>query len=384
MRYKRASFLWAAGLMLVAGAAAAQGAGASAADKERARDLANKAYQRFEAGDYQGAVDAMTEAQKYARPPTFVRFLGQALEKLGRLVSAEGLYREVAEMKLPASAPAPWKKAQSDARKDLAAVGKRIPTLEIVVAGAGAGTGAEAGSGAGAGTLVVRIDGKVVATEQVGRAVKVDPGRHTVVVEAAGRAPVTREVVLKEGAAEKLRVELAPLPEPKGIPSVSPGPSVAPVSPGSPGSTPGSAGPAGAAATAPMPAPSSVAAGVGAPSTASSWLPVAGYGALGVGVAGLAMGAITGGIVLGEVETLRSSSGPCTADLKVCAGPAKEGVEEVRTLGKVSTAGFVIGGVGAAVGIVLLVLPASRKKAPSTPSVGIAVSGSGVVVSGGF
>lgn len=383
MRYKRASFLLAASLTLAAGVASAQGAGAPASDKDRARDLANKAYQRFEAGDYQGAADAMIEAQKFARPPTFVRFLGQALEKLGKLVSAEGLYREVAELKLATSAPAPWKKAQSDSRKDLAALGKRIPTLEIVVsgAGAGAGTGAGAGAEAGAGTLVVRIDGKVLATEQVGRAVKLDPGKHTVAIEAAGRQPVAREVVLKEGATEKLRVELAPLPEPKGIPSVSPGPSVSPVS------TPGVAGAGGATASpvSAMSAPSSSgASGAGAPSTASSWLPVGGYVALGVGVAGLAVGAVAGGIVVGEVETLRSDSGPCTQDLKVCAGPAKEGVEEVRTLGKVSTAGFVIGGVGAALGIVLLVLPASRKKANSTPAVGIAVSGSGVVVSGGF
>lgn len=352
----RTRFFWLVSLMLLAPAASAQAPAGGGADPTAvAKEWANKAHERFEAGDYQGALDAMMEAQKHARPPTFVRFLAQVHEKLGKLLEAQRLYREVAETPLQPGAPAPFKKAQAEAKKDLASITKRIPRLVLTV------------TGADQVNRSVYIDGKAHSSDDLARGVPLDPGKRSLVVEAAGRDRVTRDVVLEEGATEKVNIDVPPprSPQPTTALSVSPPPTTT-ARAGLPGST-SPLGPSAHSSAAPSPPP-------------PMWLSVGKFAALGLGVAGLTVGAVTAGLVLGEVETLRS--GPCSPDLERCNESDKEGVEEVRTLANVSTAGFVAGGVLAAAGIILLVLPPPGKK--NTPSVGVAVNGAGLAVVGGF
>src|SRR5262245_46396294 len=104
--------------------------------KDAARSLAATGKQRFEAGDYAGAIEALRDAAKYFRAPTIMRMLALSHEKLGHLVEARDLYKQAAEEKLPAGARPELKKAQETARKSLESIEPRIPRLKITLANA--------------------------------------------------------------------------------------------------------------------------------------------------------------------------------------------------------------------------------------------------------
>jgi len=70
----------------------------------------------------------------------------------------------------------------------------------------------------------IRVDDALTSESSVASPVALEPGRHVVVVTAAGVAPYRSEVVLSEGAEASLPVSLAPLPSglaPGGAPGES-------------------------------------------------------------------------------------------------------------------------------------------------------------------
>lgn len=82
---------------------------------------------------------------------------------------------------------------------------------------------------------------------------------------------------------------------------------------------------------------------------------------LGVGAVGLGVGAVTGALSMAKVSDVRSR---CPDDR--CLSAYRPEADEARTLGHVSTAAFVVGGVAAAAGVVLLVLrPGGATGAPT-------------------
>ncbi len=328
MRRATARFLWTACILSLSVNALAQGSPPPDGNKELAREWANKAKERYDAGDYQGAIDGIREAEKHARPPTFTRLSALAHERLGKLVEAQRLHQSVADLTLAKDAPEAWVNAKAASETDLKALALRIPKLEIVV------------SGASAPDLELTLDGAPFDIGQLGRAVPQNPGVHTVVVRGRGRAPVTRSVELREGATE--RVEIA-VPAPSRPP---PGPKALPPSSSPPGS------------------------GVAVP-------PALRIVAFGVGGAGLIAGAVTGGLVLGEMGKL--GDGSCIVEIKKCDAGSKAGVESLGLLADISTASFIAGGVFVAAGVVLSVLPGKKQ-----PSVGVAVSPSSLSVWGDF
>jgi hypothetical protein len=91
--------------------------------------------------------------------------------------------------------------------------------------------------------------------------------------------------------------------------------------------------------------------------------------AFGVGGAGLLLGVITGGIALGDHGSLSSkaSGGSVPAT-------SQGDLNSYHTMGAVSTVGFVVAGVGAAAGVVLL-LTAPKETTGSgfhvTPTIGL-------------
>jgi len=178
----------------------------------------------------------------------------------------------------------------------------------------------DAAGGSGA-TLV--IDGKPAA---FGTPVRLNPGNHQVVAMSAGESQ-KQEVSLAEGQAENLRFEF-------GVDQVT-----------------GADNDTGASYVAP---------GI----------------AFGVGGVGLLIGAVAGGIFIGRADEHKeacSDDGVCPPEL------AAEG-EEIRTLGDVSTAGFVIGGVGLVTGTVLMIVtstdsggePAALRLGPTGASLTVA------------
>jgi hypothetical protein len=88
--------------------------------------------------------------------------------------------------------------------------------------------------------------------------------------------------------------------------------------------------------------------------------------ALGVGGAGLIVGAITGGIAVGDHSNLSSACSGGT-----CPPSQSSNLSSYHTMGVISDVGFIVGGVGVAAGVVLLLLPSHGDSAP--PAAGLHV-----------
>jgi hypothetical protein len=71
------------------------------------------------------------------------------------------------------------------------------------------------------------------------------------------------------------------------------------------------------------------------------------WAGLGVGVVGLGVGTVTGILALGKSSTVKNECSGTTCPLS-----AKNDVDSGRTVATISTIGFVVGGVGAAVAAV--------------------------------
>jgi hypothetical protein len=135
-----------------------------------------------------------------------------------------------------------------------------------------------------------------------------DPGDHLVVAESSGYERKERRITLEEGEHELVKLKL----------TKKAAPVVAPVEPKSSGSV----------------VPAAI--------------------AFGVGAAGLALGAVYGVFAFNETSNVEANckDGRCPPD-------QAEALDIAKANGTVSTVGFVVGGVGVATGIVLLIVRSS-------------------------
>ncbi|APR75960.1 Hypothetical protein A7982_01307 [Minicystis rosea] len=183
-------------------------------------------------------------------------------------------------------------------------------------------------SSAPPGLKVIR-DGQESPAAALGAPMALEPGPHEVIVSAPGHRTETRSVSLEEGKSTNLEISLTPdLP----------------------------------------------------PAPARTWLRPTGATFAAIGAAGLAVGAATGIVSLNKVSAVKASCGGTR-----CIGPnqaAQDDVSAATTLGNVSTAGFIAGGVLAAAGIVLLALPAGGP--PKSATVGASFGLGSIEVHGRF
>jgi hypothetical protein len=95
--------------------------------------------------------------------------------------------------------------------------------------------------------------------------------------------------------------------------------------------------------------------------------------ALGVGGAGLVLGAVTGGLAIGKHGALKEACGDGP-----CAASQQGNVDAYHLMGTLSTVGFIVGGASAATGVILL-LTAPRaqpvNQAKLTPVIGLGYLG---------
>lgn len=264
-------------------------------NKAEARKLGTEAGQLLDTKRYAEALERVEQAEALYHAPTHLQMKGEALEGLGRLAEALAVYRQLMAEPLADGAAAAFVRAQQFARERARELSGRVPTLEVRVAGAPAHA------------VEATVDGRPIAVGG-GEGVRVDTGSHTVVVTADGFESVEREITLLEGDAGLLDIEL----EPSGAAASE------------------DEGDEDTADAAP---------GIYLP----PWI------AFGVGGAGLLVGTITGVLSISKVGDLdeKCPDYRCT--------PAEQSlIDEAGTLGNVSTVGFVIGGVGVAAGVVLL------------------------------
>lgn len=278
---------------------------ASDADIAQARQLGGQAQQAYEAGKYDESEKLWTAATKlYPKAPTLGLGLARAATKNGHVVLAQENYNKIIREWGPVAAPPqPFKDALEAARAEVGAVSARVASVTIVVEG-------------GAPSPIVTIDGQPVPSAALGLKRPVDGGAHKVHAEAAGYKAADTTFTVAEGGSADAKLKLEKNPD-------------APIANnGTPGGT-----------TEPPPAAGS--GGGGSTKTLA-------YVAFGVGGAGLLVGAITGIVAIGKHGDLKDK---CPD--KTCPADQQDAVDSYKTMGTISTIGFIVGGVGVAASAVL-------------------------------
>jgi hypothetical protein len=304
----------------------------SDSDKEAVRALSNQAAQEFNQNQFEAARGKFLSAYLIARVPRLAVWEARAEEKLGHLVAAYEMYRQALSLQ-PNEL---WQgdlqqQAQRDAQQELDALLPRMPRVTIAV------------EGATPEAVAVNIDDVAVPSALVGLERLIDPGQHTIAGKR-GDDLVSETVQIAER--DKKHVVLR----------FGPGAMVGPGQPspaGSDGSVPNQTQQATLARGNASSAPDSS-------SKRDDTLRTAGWVALGVGAAGVALGAITGIYVAAKHGDL---SDQCPIN-NTCDQSLESQVNTYHTMRTLSTVGFIVGGIGAAAGVTLLLTtPKSESKA---------------------
>lgn len=322
-------------LVMAVGSFVPATAWAQDADIAQARQLGQQAQAAFEAGNYAESEKLWAAAAKlYSAAPTLTLGLARAQVKLGKFVAAQESYnRIIREWSSVASPPPAFKDALESAKTEVTAVSSKIASVVVTVEGPAA--------------PVVTIDGQTVPPAALGLKRPVDPGTHTVKASADGFKPTEATFHVAEGgsADAKLKMEksadgaVAAVPAPVGSPTGS-----SPTEPGPEGSSKGGS---------------------------SKTLALVAFG---VGGAGLVVGSITGILAIGKHGDLKDKcpDGSCPAT-------EQSTVDSYKTMGTISTIGFIVAGVGGIAGAVLL-FTAPKETASSGRSRFATVPAKGVIM----
>lgn len=162
-------------------------------DRAAARAAADAGVDAYEAGRYVEAVDLFGRAEQLVHAPTHLLFIARSLTKLGRFVEARENYLKIGRERLAPNAPPAFRRAQSDAETELSQIQGRIGTVTIAVQGDTSGA-----------ELI--MDHAVLSAAVIGIPFPVDPGSHVFQVRAG--SDVSPEVTVKVGEGERQSVNL--------------------------------------------------------------------------------------------------------------------------------------------------------------------------------
>ncbi|HMJ12019.1 MAG TPA: hypothetical protein VK524_11430 [Polyangiaceae bacterium] len=299
-------------------------------DEERsgARAAATQGAEAYNEKRYSEAVDLFSRAESLVHSPLHLMYMARSLEKLGKLVRARELYLKVTREQIPANAPPAFSRAQADAQTELSALEPRLPYITVQV------------EGAGAAPVTVLMDGIKVPPALVGLPRPVDPGDHKIIAQAEGLQSNEASVKVDEGKREIVTLTLQPA---------------------------GSAAAPTAAAEAPpetMPGAAPIGVDTNMSTGGSNGLKIGGFVALGVGVVGLGAGTF---FLLQKSSKQSDADDLCTLPGGGCPASAREEIEQLdddaKSAGTLSAVGFIVGGVGVATGVTLLIL-SGKSSAP--------------------
>lgn len=168
----------------------------SATARDKARPVAAKALTDYDEGRYTDALAGFQQADSIYPAPQYRAYIARSYAKLGQLVAAARTYNSVLSMPAPSDAAPAFQVAQMTAQAELADLQKRLPTLSVVVGG-------PSPSDAHA-----TLDGQPLDLSGTAP-IPVDPGTHTVNVQANGFEPVNQTVYLSEGHTASLNLVLS-------------------------------------------------------------------------------------------------------------------------------------------------------------------------------
>ena len=299
--------------LLASGAASAD----DATDIAAARSLGQDGVVLADQGKCAAAIEKLERAEKLHHAPTTALRLAECEIDVGRIVSGTERLERLLREPQPASAPPAFVAAVAKADKVLAAARPRIASLRIGVVGPKASV------------VTVAVDNEPVPSVLIDGDRPTDPGPRHLTAIAKGWLPAASNVTLKEGETSSVTLTLQRDPNFHEAPPVVVGEL--------PGPEGGRRGP-----------------------NLLAWT------ALGVGVVGLAVGAIGGGITASKTSSL---DGQCVN--KACPPSAQSDIDAASTWSTVSTVGFIVGGAAVATSVVLFVIgrPQSAQRAKTTPSV---------------
>jgi hypothetical protein len=269
--------------------------------QKKADELFTKANQLADHGNFAEACPRYEESNTLD-PAIGTKFnLADCYEHVGRLATALTLFREVERV-----AGETGKIERRDgARKRADALEKSVPRVKIVLAPSADIQG-----------LVVTLDDKLLTRDDLGRSLPLDPGRHTVSANAVGHLPWSKTLDLPDPEGRDLVV-----PELERVLLVTPPAVAVPVAPAD-------------------------SRGIGARKTLA-------LASGGVGLAGIVVGSVLGILAIKEHEDYTQDCGNSICQSQAALMSAKGPASTAITEGNVSTAGFVVGGVGIAAAVVL-------------------------------
>jgi len=316
-------------LLLVSLTASAAGDSLAGSQKPVAEALFRQGREAYKAADYEAACGYFAESQRLDPAPGTLLNLAFCQDKRGKL-SAAWEHVRAAMQQLSASDP-----RMPAARKLWRSLDRRVPRLTVRL---------DPTSPKG---TVVQLDGVELRGPAFGVALPVDPGRHVVVVDAAGRQ--ARRVAMRLRPAERRSLIVAAGPPQRA----DNGMSMAPKQP--PGRTgqPRDEGP-----------------------SAGRWL---GYGLLTAGVGGLATSAVMAGLVLSESATVDAH---CD-EARRCDDTGVQAAEDGDRFSTIGTVSFVGGLVALGGGLYFTLRPEGGSAAISLRSLWLP-GGYGAGVSGVF
>ncbi|MRG96086.1 tetratricopeptide repeat protein [Polyangium spumosum] len=320
------------GSLLVSAVLCASPVGAQPLDDQvriAARALADEGFALYDQGKYADALVKFERADALVNAPTVKLLAARTLEKLGRLVEAAEKYRSITILQLDDKAPDAFRDAQETAGKELAALTPRIPTIELTV------------TGAGAEAATVMLDGKIFPRALIGVKTPLNPGVHRVEADTpASSAALDLKVDEKEAARAVLELKPKTGAELGGGVVTPPG-----------GDTPKKA--------------------------PGSTQRILGYVSLGVGGAFGVLGIATGIGFLTATSDMKAFCRDQAAAGDPCRDLRKDVPEypqkyvdyrnSIDTQSTLANVGFVVGGVGIAAGVVLL-LTAPKAPKPTPPA----------------
>ena len=301
-----------------------QAAGAqSEADKSTARSLAQEGQVALEKGDFTRAEDRFRRADALYHVPSVALGLAQAQVGLRRLVAAQETYKTIVREGVPPKANEAMVRAVSDAKKELAALEPRVPSVVFAVEGPSDPN--------------LFLDGSPLSNAVLGVRRPIDPGEHRFRAAAAGFKTHETTFVVSEGQTQnvKLRLDAAPPP-----------PAIHPMPPPARAVASGDAGPGQRDR---------------ASSVGGTWMKPVGVTAIVVGSVGLAAGVVTGILAIGEHNVLEQD-----CSFGECPPERRDTLDNFRTLSTISTISVVVGVVGLGGGITLVALAPSKRGAGAT------------------
>jgi len=164
------------------------GAEPTAADLDKAQGFYAEGLDLRAAGKHDAARDKFDAAFTLVRTPVIGLDLARELVELGKLAEAFEVVEIISHTPVAPKETVKSTAAREDAAKLATELGKRVPTLKVLVSGVPSGE-----------TATISVDGKAGDATR-----RVNPGTHTVVATVSSRPEAKVEVTVKEGESKEV------------------------------------------------------------------------------------------------------------------------------------------------------------------------------------